>query len=81
MLAVLVTLALGACGEDTKACAKTGNDRPFASCCTANSECTSGVCFKFGDGTQACTEKCKTAADCPSGSQGKKCNGQGYCRT
>lgn len=82
LFAVLVTLSLGACGEDSKACGgKTGNDRAFGECCTAASECASGVCWKFGDGSQSCTLKCSTAADCPSGSQGQKCNGQGYCRT
>ena len=79
--AVLVTLAFGACSEDKQACDKTGNDRVFGDCCTEGSQCASGVCHKYGDGTQACTQKCSTAADCPEGSQGKKCNGQGVCRT
>ena len=79
--AVLIGLSLGACSEDPPACDKSGNDRKFGDCCTEASQCASGVCHKFGDGTQACTQTCGSAADCPEGSQGKKCNNQGVCRT
>jgi len=84
---VLLVLALaslfGACGQDSadQSCDQTGNDRAFGVCCTDNSQCASGVCHQFGDGTQACTVTCSSNADCPDGSQGKKCNGKGVCRT
>jgi hypothetical protein len=78
---VLLSLSLGACGEDKKSCDLTGNDRAFGACCTAGSQCTSGVCHEFGDGTQECTLACTVDADCPEGSQGKKCNNQQVCRT
>jgi hypothetical protein len=52
----------------------------FGAACSDDCACASGVCFMFGDGTHACTLKCTSNDTCPSGSQGKKCNGQGYCR-
>jgi len=52
----------------------------FGKSCTADSDCHGGTCFAFGDGTQLCTFPCTTAEQCPAGSQGKKCNGQGRCR-
>jgi hypothetical protein len=61
-------------------CTLTGNNRPFGSCCTDNAQCTSNLCFAFGDGTQACTQTCNSNNDCPAGSQGKKCNNQNVCR-
>ena len=82
LLALALSLLFGACGEDAKkSCDLSGNDRAFGACCTENSQCTSGVCHAFGDGTQACTQTCSSSADCPEGSQGKKCNGKGVCRT
>jgi len=41
--------------------------------------CDGGACFLFGNGSQRCTLPCSSPSDCPSGSQGTKCNGKGYC--
>ena len=54
--------------------------KAFGETCTDNAECESGLCHKFGDGTEACTQSCGSDGDCPSGSQGQKCNNQGVCR-
>ena len=84
LLPALASLALLAgCGgsssaADAGACAAT---KAFGEACTDNCECTSGdVCFAFGDGTQTCTLNCTSSDQCPSGSQGQKCNAQGVCR-
>jgi hypothetical protein len=55
--------------------------KAFGDPCNANDQCATHICHKFGDGTQACTRACKQNSDCPAGSQGQKCNGQGVCRT
>jgi len=52
---------------------------PFASPCTADEDCESDLCFTYGTGAKACTIPCDSAADCPEGSQGRKCNGKGVC--
>lgn len=81
LFALACTCILGACSEEEKPCDLTGNDRGFGDCCTESSQCTSGVCHEFGDGTHECTIACSTSSDCPEGSQGKKCNNQKVCRT
>jgi secreted trypsin-like serine protease len=40
--------------------------------CSANSECTSGICAEAGSGNGFCTQSCQTNADCP---------GQAACNT
>jgi hypothetical protein len=59
--------------------AGTDGPLPFGATCSSNGDCESGVCALFGDGTKHCTETCVDATTCPSGSQGPKCNGKGYC--
>ena len=54
--------------------------KPFGERCSTNAECASNLCFTFGDGSQLCTLVCSSSDQCPSGSQGRKCNAQGYCR-
>jgi len=54
-------------------------DLPFGADCTDNTQCASGVCIQFGQG-RWCTLACTDASQCPVGSQGQKCNLQGYCR-
>ena len=57
-----------------------GGTKTFGQACTDNSECQSNLCFTFGTGEQLCTITCSAATDCPSGSQGQKCNKQNVCR-
>jgi len=57
-----------------------GGTKAFGDTCTDNGECQSNLCFTFGTGDQLCTITCSAATDCPSGSQGQKCNKQGVCR-
>ncbi|HEY3351978.1 MAG TPA: hypothetical protein VGQ83_01895 [Polyangia bacterium] len=52
----------------------------FGAACTDPAQCASNVCFTFGDGSRLCTLQCTAPDQCPAGSQGQKCNGQGYCR-
>lgn len=55
---------------------------PFGATCGAPAECETGVCYLFGDGTMHCTRTCDDGGagdDCPLGTQGRKCNGKGYC--
>jgi hypothetical protein len=52
----------------------------YGKACKADPDCHGGTCFLFGDGTQLCTFPCTTPDQCPSGSQGQKCNKQGRCR-
>lgn len=52
----------------------------FAAPCESSDQCKSGICYEFGDGTKGCTQKCESSGECPSGSQGRKCNNQGVCR-
>lgn len=82
LLCCLALALLTGCEEATaESCADTSSgDRAFGECCTEASQCADGVCHEFGDGTVVCTKKCTTASDCPSGTQGQKCNNQGVCR-
>jgi hypothetical protein len=52
---------------------------PFGATCSANDDCATTVCFTFGNGTAHCTQTCTNDTLCPTGSQGSKCNGKGYC--
>ncbi len=85
-IVVGILLSASACGgkkdpgADGGACATPGT-KAFGATCAIPCECVSGVCFTFGDGTTACTRTCSGNAECPSGSQGQKCNAQGVCRT
>jgi len=80
-----VLLSASACGgkkdpgPDAGACADAGT-KGFGEACASACECSSLVCFAFGDGTSSCTLNCSSNTECPSGSQGQKCNGQGACR-
>ena len=80
-LVALLALPFAACGgEDSGPCDASGDDRPFGECCTEDAQCSGGVCHEYGDGTVACSVPCGSDADCPEGSQGKKCNNKGICR-
>lgn len=52
----------------------------FGKACTADADCTGGICFKFGDGSHLCTVPCGNSEGCPAGSQGRKCNNYGRCK-
>jgi len=67
--------------DDPVVCPDAGA-KVFGDTCAASCECSAGLeCFTFGDGTTTCTPTCTTDEECPEGSQGHKCNGQGRCRT
>ncbi len=66
-------------GADAGGCTDAGT-LVFGAACTLACECASSVCFTFGDGTSSCTLNCAANPDCPSGSQGQKCNLQGVCK-
>jgi spore coat protein A len=51
----------------------------FGAACVSNGDCETDVCAAFGDGTQHCSQACRDSSTCPSGSQGPKCNGKGFC--
>jgi spore coat protein A len=82
-------LALGSsCGSTTSSPdgAASAEDAPpdtaklaFGAICASNGDCASNVCAAFGDGSQHCTQACVDATTCPSGTQGQKCNGKGFC--
>ncbi len=87
--ALLLVLALTACDRtprdasvalDAAGCLPDSGTLGFGTACTSACVCSSGVCYTFGDGTQACTLACTADTQCPSGSMGQKCNRQGYCR-
>jgi hypothetical protein len=85
LLLLLLLVLCAACGADTAepdaaACIPDAAVGAFGAPCTAGCECTSGVCFLFGDGTHACTLACTDDTQCPTGSRGQKCNGMGVCR-
>jgi spore coat protein A len=69
----------GDVSPDAGAAERTGAPLTFGATCTADGECETNVCATFGDGTKHCTQACSDASTCPSGSQGPKCNGKGYC--
>ncbi len=84
-LAVLASFLIGAgsCGSGGDAadggCEGDPGVGVFGDDCTVDDDCASCVCFEFGTGTW-CTIRCTSDDDCPEGSQGRKCNGYGYCR-
>ena len=51
--------------------------KPFGAMCTAQGECTSGICGDYGNLGRRCTQRCQSGADCPAGSDG--CSRR-YCR-
>lgn len=52
----------------------------FGRLCVAEKDCSQGVrCFTFSGGNRRCTVPCKFDGECPAGTQGRKCDGQGYC--
>jgi hypothetical protein len=55
--------------------------KKFGEACEEPCDCGSGICWEFGDGERACTERCADSSECPPGSRGKKCTRQGVCRT
>ena len=67
-------------GGDGGGDASAGGTRGFAEPCESSDQCKSGICYQFGDGTKGCSQQCTAAEECPSGSQGQKCNREGYCR-
>lgn len=52
---------------------------PFGATCAADDDCESTHCFQFGNGQRHCSVPCTSASECPSGSQGQKCNNKGFC--
>jgi len=77
------SFAVSACSSDDD---KSGGPSPsdagpgmFGATCAEHAECDSGVCFEFGNGAKLCSLACSAPADCPSGAEGQKCNGKGYC--
>ena len=58
-----------------------GAEGGFGATCTINGDCEAAfICYAFGDGSKLCTKACTADTECPTGSQGQKCNKQGYCR-
>jgi hypothetical protein len=49
-------------------------------CTGADDGICSGVCSEFGQLGWVCTVACEDEAECPEGSEGAKCNKQGFCR-
>jgi spore coat protein A len=84
-LALLVIVAVAACSSDTSRPARDAGrpdvpaGLPFGAACAADGACASGWCAAFGDGSQHCTVSCAQDQVCPEGSQGRKCNGKGFC--
>ena len=56
-----------------------GGALAFGAACSCETECSAGLCAEFGDGTRHCSVNCDADADCPQGTQGRKCNGRGFC--
>lgn len=81
VLAIALALASCEAGDEAAVCTDAGPTKEFAEPCRSDCECLSDLCFTYGDGTSACTIECSADDDCPEGSQGNKCNGQGVCRS
>jgi MYXO-CTERM domain-containing protein len=92
LLGALALAQVASCGSTTtdprdadvgeapaNAADQAGSKLPFGASCAAHDDCETDVCAAFGDGTMHCTEACTDATTCPSGSQGQKCNGKGFC--
>jgi hypothetical protein len=85
MLALLICLILAGCGNGDNSSDDGGSgdgssgDKVFGAACSSDSECESGTCWEFGVGAM-CTIACQEDGECPDGSEGQKCNNQGYCR-
>ena len=83
------TEADGSAGSDAAANLEAGDEQlaedsgsfpEFGTACVDDSTCGIGKCIAFGTGDKLCTLPCQDASECPVGSQGQKCNQQGYCR-
>lgn len=94
-ICTLICVAACTTGDSTpKPDASAAADGPapgsFGATCTTvtdtSTECTSGVCTNSFDqiGHPVCSQRCTvlsgTDPSCPIGSNGQKCNMQGYCR-
>ena len=85
VLAIILCLGLCSCGSSDSSSDDAGSgdgssgDKVFGASCSTDSECESGTCWEFGVGGM-CTLVCQEDSACPEGSEGQKCNNQGYCR-
>jgi len=86
LLIIVFCLGLASCGSSDNGSSTDGGnsdgstgDKVFGAECSSDSECESGTCWEFGVGAM-CTLSCQDASECPEGSEGQKCNNQGYCR-
>jgi hypothetical protein len=53
----------------------------FGAECTADEACMTGmICRNFNMLGTVCTFACTAPSECPSGSEGQKCNMNGLCR-
>lgn len=82
LLSVAIVLAGCGCGgkEEPEAVDAAPGSLQFGDDCSSAVQCESGVCFEFGDGSQLCSSTCTADDQCPDGSRGHHCNGEGYCR-
>ena len=87
LLGVLLVAWLAGCGDDASGTTPdaagnscTADGGAFGAPCTEACGCASGVCHQFGEGPRACTISCTMDTQCPSGSEGMKCNNMGVCR-
>ena len=77
--ASITLVGLLACGDDDPN-GGTGTNRAFAAACQNDDECADAKCHEFGQSGKVCTKACSKPEDCPTGSEGKKCNNQGVCK-
>lgn len=83
ILVVLLAPGSGGCRKARPAASQTcpaPGVKPFGQPCAGPCDCASGLCWEFGDGEHACTQRCTDPSQCPSGSRGQKCTKQGICR-
>ena len=84
-LAIILCLCLAGCGGSDGSSDDAGThdgkttDKAFGEACSEDLECQTGTCWEFGVGDM-CTFACEEDSECPEGSEGQKCNKQGYCR-
>ena len=85
LLATAYLAATGCGGESvhdpTDVCTAHDAGLSYGGACTLNNDCASCVCHYFdGDHVTQCTISCKTDTECPLGSEGHKCSGEGFCK-